>query len=113
MIKISSLKFSLLMVAKSNEILITDVNPYKEYTDGKPSENIAGDKYTVVCPVNKYESFSVKVRQAQPTITNEQIEAAGGSIEATFIGFEGKFYRDSRSGEYLFTAKAEEVEVIK
>lgn len=104
---------SLHQVALSNEVLITGLSPFREYIDGKPSENIAGYKYNVVCPANKYESINVKIRQATPTITNEQIEAAGGSIKATFKGFEGKFYRDSRSGEYLFTAKATEVEVLK
>ena len=113
MLKITDFRFSLLMVAKTEEILVTEVTPFKDYIDGKPSENIVGYKYTVVCPANKYEAFTVKIRQQQPTITNEQIEAAGGSIKATLKGFEGKFYRDSRSGEYLFTAKATEVEVLE
>ncbi len=113
MIKASNFIFSQLQVAKSNEVLVTDVKPYKDYVDGKPSENIAGFKYTAVCPANKFESITVKVAQAVPTITTEMLEAAGGSIKATFKGFEGKFYRDSRSGEYLFTAKATEVEVLK
>ncbi len=112
-IRINSILITLLQVAKSNEVLLTGLNPFREYIDGKPSETIAGYKYTVVCPANKFESFSVKIFQATPTITNEQIEAAGGSIKVTFKGFEGKFYRDSRSGEYLFTAKATEVEVLK
>ena len=113
MIKASNFIFSQLQVAKSNEVLVTDVKPYKDYVDGKPSENIAGVKYTALCPANKFESITVKVAQAVPTITTEMLEAAGGSIKATFKGFEGKFYRDSRSGEYLFTAKATEVEVLK
>ena len=113
MITIVAFIFTLLQVAKSNEILVVGVKPYKNYIDGKASDEIAGYKYDVVCPANKYESFSVKIPQATPTITTEMLEAAGGSIKATFKGFEGKFYRDSRSGEYLFTAKATEVEVLK
>lgn len=111
--KPNSLRLPLSVVANGNDVLNTEVNPYRDYIDGKPSEHIAGYKYTVVCPLNKYESFTVKVMQATPTITNEMIEAAGGSIKVTFKGFEGKFYKDSRSGEYLFTAKATEVEVLK
>ena len=113
MIQINKIIFSLIHVAKSNEILVTEVKPYKDYIDGNPSDKIAGYKYTVVCPANKYESFTVKIAQEVPTITAEQLEAAGGAIKATFKGFEGKFYRDSRSGEYLFTSKALEVEVLK
>lgn len=111
--KISNIIFTLPQIAKSTEVLITEVKPYKDYVDGKPSENIAGFKYTAVCPSNKFESFTVKVAQAVPTVTTEMLEVAGGSIKVTFKGFEGKFYRDSRSGEYLFTAKATEVEVLK
>lgn len=113
MLRITSIILTLLQVAKSTEVLVTEVKSYKNYIDGKPSDEIAGYKYEVVCPANKYESFSVKIPQAAPTITTEMLEAAGGSIKATFKGFEGKFYRDSRSGEYLFTAKATEVEVLK
>ncbi len=112
MFRITDFRFSLLMVAKTEEVLVTKVTPFKDYIDGKPSENIAGYKYTVVCPANKYESFTVKIRESQPTITNEKIEAAGGSIKGTFNGFEGKFYR-TNNGEYAFTAKAEELEVLE
>ena len=110
---LNNIKYPLQLVAKSNEVLVTDVKPYRDYIDGKPSDKIAGYKYTVVCPANKYESFAVKIEQETPTITAEQIEAAGGAIKVTFKGFEGKFYKDSRSGEYLFTSKALEVEVLK
>lgn len=113
MIKVTNFTYTLTQVAKSNEVLLTGVMPFRNYIEGKPSDNIAGYKYTVVCPANKYESFTVKIPQEAPTITAEQLEAAGGAIKATFKGFEGKFYRDSRSGEYLFTSKALEVEVLK
>ncbi len=112
MLKITDFRFSLLMVAKSEEVLVTEATPFKDYTDGKPSENIAGYKYNVVCPTNKYEPLAVKIRQSQPTITNEQIEAAGGAIKVTFVGFEGKFYRTS-NGDYAFTAKADRLEVVQ
>lgn len=113
MIKINNFTFTLIQVAKSNEVLITEVKPYRDYIDDKPSDKVAGYKYTVVCSANKFESFAVKIAQENPTITAEQIEAAGGTIKATFKGFEGKFYRDSRSGEYMFTSKANELEVLK
>ena len=108
---INNIKLELKQVANSEEVILIGVIPFKDYIDGKPSENIAGYKYNVVCPANKYEPLAVKIRQSQPTITNEQIEAAGGSIKVTFVGFEGKFYRTS-NGDYAFTAKADRLEVI-
>ena len=108
---LNNLRLPLEIVARSEEVLVTEVTPFKDYIDGKPSENIAGYKYNVVCPANKYEPLAVKIRQSQPTITNEEIDAAGGSIKVTFVGFEGKFYRTS-NGDYAFTAKADRLEVI-
>ena len=108
---INNIKLELKQVANSEEVILIGVIPFKDYIDGKPSENIAGYKYNVVCPANKYDPLAVKIRQSQPTITNEEIDAAGGSIKVTFVGFEGKFYRTS-NGDYAFTAKADSMEVL-
>lgn len=111
MIEITKFIFSLLQVAGSEQVLLTGCLPIKDFVDGKPTDKIIGYRYTLVAPQNKYESFTVKVEQASPAISPEELEAKGGTVKVKIKGFQGRFYRD-RNKEYQFTAKAESVEVI-
>ncbi len=112
MIQIPELRFSLSQVAGGENVLATDVRPIKSFVDGKPTDTISGYRYTIVAPQRKYQNFTVKVEQASPAITPEELEAKGGSVKCKIKGFEGRFYKDKNSNDYQFTAKAESVEVI-
>lgn len=111
MIDIAKLVFSLLMVAGSDSVLITEITSIKEFIDKKPTDKILGFSYTVVAPQNKFTEFKIKVEQAAPVITPEELEAKGGTVKAKIKGFEGHFYKD-RNGIYQFTSKATAIEVI-
>lgn len=99
-------------VTKGGPILIINVREVLEYKDGIKTDKIIGFSYTVVCTSNKFEQFNIKVEQAQPVITPEEIEAKGGSVKAKVKGFEGRFYKQNGSNNILFTAKATGIEVL-
>lgn len=96
----------------SDSILVTEVRPLKKYVDGKSTEEIEGFRYLCILPANKYEQVSIKVENLTPAITSEELEAKGGTVKAKVKGFEGRFYKDSSSGEYRFTGKATAIEVV-
>lgn len=111
MINIQNLSFPLSVIAGGEIVLVTDINPIKEFVDNKPTNKICGYRYSVVCPANKYQQFDVKLEQTAPVITPEELEAKGGSVKAKIKGFEGRFFKN-RNGEYIFSAKATGIEVV-
>ena len=96
---------------ENGECVLLSVSPLEEYVDGKPSGKVVGQKYHIVCPNNKYEKFIVKIK-GKPTITNDQIQQAGGQVRVIFDNLTGKFYR-TNSGEYALSCNADSAEVIK
>ena len=96
---------------ENGECVLLSVSPLEEYVDGKPSGKVVGQKYHIVCPNNKYEKFIVKIK-GKPTITNDQIQQAGGQVRGVFDNLTGKFYR-TNSGEYAISCNADGMEVIK
>lgn len=111
MININKITLTLQQVAGADTILITGVRPMKEFQDGKQTDKVIGYNYSVVCPANKYEAFSIKIEQEKPTITQEELDAKGGTAKAKVKAFEGKFYQN-KSKDILFTAKATGIEII-
>lgn len=111
MLKPEKIKISLEQIANGNQLLLVDIQPIKEFIDGKPTDKITSYRYSCVCPQNKFEKISIKVEEAQPCISTTDL-AEKGTIKVTPLNFEGKFYKD-RSGEYQFTAKADKIEVMK
>lgn len=111
MITINKIKITLPQVAGADTVLITSVRQVKEFQDGKSTDKTIGYSYSVVCPSNKYEQINIKVEQAQPVITNEELEAKGGTVKAKVKGFEGKFYQN-KNKEVLFSAVATGIEVV-
>ncbi len=96
--------------SEGSALLLSVADGY-EYVDGKATNNIINQKYTVVLTDNEFEKITVKVDEKQPVITNEEIQSYGGHVKAVFTGLAGKFYR-SNSGEYLLSAKADSVKVV-
>lgn len=93
------------------EALLLSVSKGFEYVDGKVTDNVANQKYTVVCPTNGYEKIIVKVKGDKPIITNEQIQEKGGQVKVKLKNLTGRFYR-TNSGEYALSAGAEGLEVM-
>ncbi len=83
-----------------------------EYVDGKVTDKVICQKYTVVFPDNAYEKIVVKVKGEKPIITNEQIQQKGGQIKVTLKNLSGKFYR-TNSGEYALSCNADSLEVVQ
>jgi len=110
-IKITDLKCNLLLIAHGEQLILTDCQPVKQFVDGKPTDTIVGYRYTIVAPQNKYESFTVRIDQATPAITPDELEAKGGTVKCKLKGFEGKFFKNKQN-EYQFTAKADSLEVL-
>lgn len=81
-----------------------------EFVDGKPTNNVIGQKLTVVCPDNMYEKLIVKVKGGKPTFTNEQLQQKGGQAKIILKNLTGKFYR-TNSGEYALSCSADGWEV--
>lgn len=113
MIKPENLIISLETVAGSKKVILVNTAESKVYKDGKVTEEIDGYRYEVVALDNKYEKFQVKVEGTNPIVTQEAIDASDKPIYVTFDGFEGRFYMNSQSHSYMFTAKAKNMIVLK
>lgn len=92
------------------EVILLNVTNGYEYVDGKVTDNITTQKYSVVCPENAYEKITVKIKGDKPVITNEQIQGKGGQVKVKFKNLTGRFYRTT-SGEYALSANADGLEV--
>lgn len=95
---------------ENGECVLLSVSPLEEYVDGKPNGKVVGQKYHIVCPSNQYEKFVVKVK-GKPSITNDQIQQAGGQLKVVFDNLTGKFYR-TNSGEYAVSCSADGIKGV-
>lgn len=112
MINLNNFVLSLIEIAKSETVKLIGSKQDVKYENGVKTDIIVGTRYTVVCPNNGFQTFSVKIKEENPSITQEEINNSGGSIDVTFIGFEGKFFQN-KNKDVLFSAKADKIEVIK
>lgn len=87
-------------------VILLGIADLMEYVDGKPTNNVIGQKLTVVCPDNNYEKFVVKIKGGKPAITNEQLQQKGGQVKIVLKNLTGKFYR-TNSGEYAVSCNAD------
>lgn len=92
--------------------ILVESSDLLEYVDNKATGNIIGRRETIVFPDNKYTKEIVKISNLNDIITNEEIQAAGGSIPVIVKGLTGKIYR-TNSGEYGFSFSADSLERIK
>ncbi|MEG1160117.1 MAG: hypothetical protein RSD70_06995 [Acidaminococcaceae bacterium] len=109
---IRMLILTLLQVALDTKAILVSVADDNEYIDNKATGKKLGTKYTVVCPKNKYFSFTIKVAENTPIITQEEIDNTDEPIWVTAEGFEGKLYRLRGDTDYSLTARAEKVVLL-
>lgn len=83
-------------------MLLTRVTAYKTYQDGKPLNDVAGYKYTVVLPSRAYEMLEVKVPGAKALDLNP-----GESIPVAFDNLRVRPYFDFKRNALAFTAQAD------
>lgn len=112
-INIRDILITFQQVAKANSVILTGVTDDNEYVDGKPTKKRLGTKYSCVANLNKYAAFTVKVVDATPVISQENIDSATAPIMISFENFEGKFYKLRNSNDYAFTAKASKANLVK
>ena len=91
-------------------VVLLGIADLMEFVDGKPTNNVIGQKLTVVCPDNMYEKLTVKVKGGKPAITSEQLQQRGGQAKIVLKNLTGKFYR-TNSGEYALSCSADGWEV--
>lgn len=101
-------------VSKGGQLILIGTGDDTEYVDGKSTGKRIGTKYTVVAPANKYTSFIVKVPDAKPLISQEEIDQYDQPILVNFTNFQGKFYYSNNSQNgFGFTTKADTIEIVK
>ena len=97
---------------KTGSGLLIESSDLPEYVDNKATGKIIGRRETIVFPDNKYTKEIVKISNLDNAITNEEIQAAGGSIPVIVKGLTGKIYRTT-SGEYAFSFSGDALERVK
>ena len=104
---LESLKLDLPAIAGADEVIAIKSTPHYPWDaeSNSRSKTRTGSTILVVCPAREFERFSV-------TITGQNYDKLFNGAEplmVTFEGFEARFYKDFRSGEYVLTAKADEM----
>lgn len=94
----------------TGEATVYKVADIKEFVDGKPTNNIVGQKLYTLSPDEDDSPLVIKV-MGKNKITNEFIREKGGVVKVRFTNLVGKFYRDNRN-EWTLTCIAEDVEVM-
>lgn len=64
------------------KLLLVDVAPAYVYLNGVKTDEVAGHKYTVVCPERNFEKQTIKIEGAK------RCESPNGGVECTFDGLE-------------------------
>ncbi|WP_313181652.1 hypothetical protein [Lacrimispora sp.] len=107
-----SLNLSLLNGGSDSAILI-GYSPIMEYDkeNRKRTDRQIGILYEVVLDRNGYEKLSVKVGDLKPAISMEALQDAN-AVRCTFKGFNARFYKDFRSGEYRLTASSDSIILV-
>ena len=109
----NNIKFSFPQIALDTSALAVGATFYRNYTDGKPSETIAGVRLEVVLPKNRFEKISVKLPGQNHALLPDSFKQGDETFKVSFTpDFEGSFYR-TNSGDYALTCKASGVEVLK
>lgn len=112
MIDFTHIILTFAQIANADWGMLVDVTPYKKYVNNEPTKEIEGYNYVTVLPDNGYEKVKIKVAQAVPLFTKEDIAKNGGTIKIKPVGFQGKPYRIS-GGSYDVSCKATGIEVVK
>lgn len=111
MIKPELFNFNFQQVSNGDTGLAVGGRLYKEYVDGKPSDNYTGLSLDIVLPKARYEKITVKIPGLIHQIKPEDFETRD-SIPVRIKDFNAKFYR-TNSGEYALSCKGTAVEEVK
>lgn len=97
----------------SDSVLLIGFSPIMEYDkeNRKRTDRQIGILYEVVLDRNSYEKLSVKVGDLKPAISIETLQDAN-AVRCTFKGFNARFYKDFRNGEYRLTASADSIILV-
>lgn len=92
--------------------LLIDVKLRYQYDkNNKRTEEVIGSDYTLVLPKNGFEKLVIRTDEQKPAITEEEIEANGGSIEVQPVNFSARLYKTS-TGEIGISATATTVKEV-
>lgn len=91
------------------KVLLLAVEPFNKFVDGKVTNEVGGQTYTVVAPLNGYERYLVKVPDLPAVIKQEEIN---GSILISFENLVAKLYKD-RNGDIQISCKADKAIIAK
>ena len=88
-----------------SKLLLVDVTPVYEYTDGKRTDNLTGHRYTVALPEKAFEKIGVKIEGPQ------LLEKPDGFVEVVFDGLE--IYAYLANGQIQIGARAKGVHRVQ
>lgn len=91
------------------KVLLLAVEPFNKFVDGKATNEIGGQTYTIVAPLNGYERYLIKVPDHPAVIKQEEIN---GSILISFENLVAKLYKD-RNGDIQISCKADKAIIAK
>lgn len=86
---------------------IIGVEPASRDTTLPPAFN-----YTMELRGSHRARLVIKVKEAVPSISNEELERLGGSVKASVTNFRSGFIADRRGSGFIFYASAESVKPI-
>lgn len=86
------------------DMILTAVQPYKVYQDGKPTNQIGGYKYSVVLPKLCYDQLDVKIEGERLFDLSD-----GESVAVVFDGLRVRPYVNGGTGRLDFTAQADNI----
>ena len=86
--------------------------PGYDYIDDKKSDTPTFLKYKIAFTDNEFEKIDVKVPGTKPIVTEEVLVQQKNKIKVKCKNLTGKFYRDSKTGEYKLTCRADGIEVV-
>ena len=90
-----------------SDMLLTDVRPTYDYSNGKRSEKVIGYSYTVALVAHKFADLSVKIAGEQ------QIELTSDAMPVRFEGLLVRAYKSFRDGEVYYSAVADKIMPVK
>lgn len=107
-----NIRLTFLELTKDDSALLNLVSDVYAYENGKRTDKRIATKYTMVLPKCGFDTLDIKVKEDSPSITMEEIEAAGGTLKVKPIGFVATFYV-TKTNQVGISAHAERMEVIK
>ena len=86
-------------------LLLVEVKPYYEYTNGTRSSEVKGYKYQVAMPDNAFDKIFIKIEG------NQQMDISASSQEVFFDNLKLKLY--CIDGKYDVSATATAIHAVK